>query len=188
LPQTKKARSGELAEVLASELVQEELGFDVPVRRLHYKDGREMALRGDDFIGVKYGSEDGLRLLKGESKSRAVLVKTTITEAREVLNRDNGHCTPISLLFVADRLLERGGEEEELGRALRKEVGTKSMAARRIDHVLFTMSGNVPPSALDEDLRDADNLRNHTVINIMIEDHQDFIAEVYAGVENLGNE
>jgi hypothetical protein len=85
LPQGKTARSGELGEILASELVEEELGFEVPVRRMRYKDGREVAMRGDDFIGVKYGRAKGLRLLKGESKSRAVLGKTTITKAREAL-------------------------------------------------------------------------------------------------------
>jgi hypothetical protein len=123
LPKSKKARSGELAEILASELVEEKLGFEVPVRRLRYKDGREMALRGDDFIGVKYSDNDALRLLKGKSKSRNMLAETTITQARRSLNRDNGRCTPSSLLFVADRLLERKGDEAELGRALRKEVG-----------------------------------------------------------------
>ena len=51
-PRTARARSGELGEIRATELVEEELGFEVPVRRLRYKDGREMALRGDDFIGV----------------------------------------------------------------------------------------------------------------------------------------
>jgi Cap4 SAVED domain len=49
LPRTKKARSGDLGEILACELVEEERHFTVPVRRLRYKDGREMALRGDDF-------------------------------------------------------------------------------------------------------------------------------------------
>ena len=69
LPRGKKARSGDLGEILASELTEEKLGFDVPVRRMRFKDGREVALRGDDFIGVAYSEErDRLRLLKGESK------------------------------------------------------------------------------------------------------------------------
>jgi hypothetical protein len=188
LPKTKKARSGDLGEILASELVEEKLGFDIPVRRLRYKDGREMALRGDDFIGVKYSKEDGLRLLKGESKSRNALAETTIARARKSLNRDSGRCTPSSLLFVADRLLERDGAEADLGRVLRKEVGTKALRPSRIDHVLFTISGNAPPSALEADLDEADEGRNHTVINVRVEDHQEFIADVYKGAGNLGND
>jgi len=188
LPKTKKARSGEIGEILATELVEEELGFNVPVRRLHYKDGREMALRGDDFIGIGYDSKGKLWLLKGEAKSQSVLSKTTITKARDVLNRDNGRCTPISLLFVADRLLDRGGDDEELGRAIKMEVGTKALRPNRVDHVLFTLSGNKPPSALKEDLDAANPERRQTVINLRIEDHQEFIAEIYDEAADIGND
>ncbi|MFO1176328.1 MAG: Hachiman antiphage defense system protein HamA, partial [Paracoccaceae bacterium] len=47
MPQTSKGRSGDLGEILATELVEEEIGLRVPVRRLRYKDGRNMAMRGD---------------------------------------------------------------------------------------------------------------------------------------------
>jgi hypothetical protein len=36
MPRNAKARSGELGEILATELVEEETGFRVPVRRLRY--------------------------------------------------------------------------------------------------------------------------------------------------------
>src|SRR6266446_8560838 len=65
LPRSKKARSGDIGEILASELTEERLGFNVPVRRMRYKDGREVALRGDDFIGAGYDENDKLWLLKG---------------------------------------------------------------------------------------------------------------------------
>jgi len=190
LPRTKKARSGDLGEILACELVEEKMDFTVPIRRLRYKDGREMALRGDDFIGVRWDEDDGLlQLLKGESKSRIILSETTITKARASLNRDNGRCTPSSLLFVADRLLDDDDDDKaDLGRALREEVGTKSLPATRIDHVLFTMSGNTPPEALEHDLKAASAGRNQTVVNIRIEDHQEFIAETYKGAEEFGND
>jgi hypothetical protein len=186
MPRSKKARSGEMGEILATELVEEELGFNVPVRRLRYKDGREMALRGDDFIGVAYDKDDNLWLLKGEAKSRNVLAKGTIVKARASLNRDNGRCTPSSLLFVADRLLEREGKEADLGRAIRKEVGLKTLRPARIDHVLFTLSGNAPPQALEDDLENAEIGRRHCVINVRIEDHQAFIADIYEGAGTLG--
>ncbi|HEY1760641.1 MAG TPA: Hachiman antiphage defense system protein HamA [Bryobacteraceae bacterium] len=189
LPRTARARSGEMGEIIASELVEEKLGFRVPVRRLRYKDGREMALRGDDFIGVVYAkSQGGLRLLKGESKSRAVLAKTAITEARAVLDRDHGRCTAISLLFVADRLLDRTGADRELGRAIRAEVGTKSLRPHRIDHLLFTLSGNAPRASLKANLDACDKRRGQTVINMRIDDHQDFIAEIYNEAGNVGDD
>jgi hypothetical protein len=68
LPRTKKARSGDLGEILASELVEQRMDFNIPIRRMRYKDGREVPLRGDDFIGIGHDDEDRLRLLKGRGE------------------------------------------------------------------------------------------------------------------------
>ena len=190
MPQTPKGRSGDLGEILATELVEEEIGLCVPVRRLRYKDGRNMAMRGDDFIGAGYGGVDKkLWLLKGEAKSNKVLGKATIKSARKVLNRDSGRCTPDSLLFVANRLLESNDPDDNaLGRCLRDEVGLNSLRADRIDHMLFTVSGNGPHASLKEDLDAAGTNRDHYVVNIHVEDHQDFIAAMYQEAEDLGND
>ena len=69
-------------------------------------------MRGDDFIGVGYDPDEKLWLLKGESKSRANLGNVTIAEAREALNRYGGRCTPDSLLFIANRLLESADKDD----------------------------------------------------------------------------
>ena len=187
ISQTNKARSGELGEILAVELVEERTDFVVPVRRLRYKDGRELALRGDDFIGIDDNNPSQLRLLKGESKSRITLAKGAISAARKVLERDGGRPTPISLLFIADRLIKRGGSEKVLGQALKDEVVNKSLPKSCIMHVLFTLSGNMPAHHLKDDLNTSDAEREHRTINIHIADHQDFIKEIYEGIENLGN-
>lgn len=190
MPQTVKGRSGDLGEILATELVEEEIGLRVPVRRLRYKDGRNMAMRGDDFIGAGYdGAGEKLWLLKGEAKSNKVLSKATVESARKVLNRDNGRCTPDSLLFVANRLLESNDHDDnELGRNLRDEVGLKSLRADRIDHMLFTLSGNGPTASLKEDLEATGTNRDHYVVNIHVKDHQDFIAAMYQRAEELGDD
>ncbi|NRP90474.1 hypothetical protein GFPCMMHI_06401 [Ensifer adhaerens] len=192
LPQTDRGRSGDLGEILATELVEEEIGLRVPVRRLRYKDGRNMAMRGDDFIGAGYGGDGddrGLWLLKGEAKSNRVLGRATVTAARKVLNRDSGRCTPDSLLFVANRLLESTDDDDvALGRAIRDEVGLKALRPGRINHMLFTMSGNAPPAALKEDLDAASTNRDQFVVNLRIEDHQDFIREMYEEAEDLGDD
>jgi hypothetical protein len=187
MPVSAKGRSGDLGEILATELVEEEVNLRVPVRRLRYKDGRNMAMRGDDFIGAGYNDKK-LWLLKGEAKSNKVLGKTTITSARTVLNRDSGRCTPDSLMFVASRLLESNdAADNSLGRDLRSEVGVKSLSANRIDHMLFTISGNVPPAALKADLDASGTNRDQYVVNIHIQDHQDFIAAMYEGALDLGD-
>ncbi len=188
MPRTKTARSGELGEVLATELVEESLDYQVPVRRLRYKDGREMALRGDDFIGVRRETDGGLRFAKGESKSRANLGKTTIAEARTVLSRDAGRPTPTSILFVADRLMDQGGDQEALGRAIRNEVAIRAVPPERIEHILFTISANGAPQALTDDLAAASNDRPHTAIHVCVPDHQDFIKSSYEEALKLGDD
>ncbi len=190
LPQTPKGRSGDLGEILATELVEEEIGLRVPVRRLRYKDGRNMAMRGDDFIGAGYDDDEKkLRLLKGEAKSNKVLGQTTVASARKVLDRDNGRCTPDSLLFVANRLLESNdADDNALGRALRDEVGLKSLRPDRIDHMLFTVSGNGPHASLKVDLDAAGHNRDHYVVNIHVKDHQEFILAMFKKAEDLGND
>jgi hypothetical protein len=189
LPQGAKARSGDLGEILATELVEEKTGFNVPIRRLRYKDGREMALRGDDFIGVGFDGDDRLWLLKGESKSRKRLGKTTITEARTALNRHHGRCTPDSLLFVANRLLDSDdAADQELGRSIRDEVGLEALRPNRIDHMFFTLSGNGAPQALIDDWAATSADRNHYVANLQVEDHGEFVEAIYDEVQQLGDE
>ena len=189
LPTTAKARSGELAEIMAIEFVEEKLGFKVPIRRIRYKDGREMALRGDDIIGVIYrSSSDELLLLKGESKSNMKLSKAVVKEARRALDRDEGRCTPISLMFVAKRLLEGTNADTKLGRKLRDQIALKTLPAEFIHHAFFSLTGNDAEAILLEDLKSADSDRTQNVINIRIVDHQDYIKDTYQKVAELGDD
>ncbi|QIP06394.1 Hachiman antiphage defense system protein HamA [Bradyrhizobium symbiodeficiens] len=188
MPRSATARSGELGEILATELVEENLGYRVPVRRLRYKDGREMALRGDDFIGVQNAAGQALKYAKGESKSRKTLSQDAITDARAVLARDQGRPTPISILFVADHLMDLGGEEEKLGRAIRNEVATRAVTSDRIEHILFTISGNPTPKALLDDFEATSGDRPHAVIHLEVPDHQDFIQASFEKALKLGND
>ncbi len=189
IPQNKKTRSGELGEILATEIVEEGMGYSVPVRRLRYKDHREMPLRGDDFLGVCCEEGATLKLLKGESKSGVYIDSRIVKKAREALNRDDGRPTPSSLLFVADRLLESIDDElQQLGRLLRVEIATRNVPKSRIEHGLFVMSGNNPLQELSEDLRIANDNNSHMSIHLHIHDHQDFIDNIYSGVLDLGDD
>ena len=65
--------------------------------------------------------------------------------------RIQSRCTPDSRLFVANRLLESSDTDDNaLGRSLRDEVGLKPLRAGRIDHMLFTVSGNGPHASLKD--------------------------------------
>ena len=73
LPKSKRARSGDTGEILATEVAEQELGYTVPIRRLRWKDGRDAALRGDDIVGVAHDSSGKVQFLKGESKNLSTI-------------------------------------------------------------------------------------------------------------------
>ena len=188
MPQTTQARSGEMGEIIANEFFEFHTKFRIPVRRLRYKDGREMALRGDDFLGVSEDKKDRLLLLKGEAKSRQQLSNDVISGARKRLSADDGRPTAISLLFVADRLLEAANEVDQLlGRKIRDEVALKTMPARRITHGMFLLYGNSPEAILVTDLNGADGMHNHISVGFRVDGHLTFIARIFEEAGDLGN-
>jgi hypothetical protein len=52
LPQTPQIRSGDLGEIYATEWIDAHSGYRAPIKRLRWKDHRNMAMRGDDVIGM----------------------------------------------------------------------------------------------------------------------------------------
>jgi len=152
VPTRKNARSGDLGEVLATELAEQELNYNVPIRRLQWKDGRDMALRGDDIIGVASNSRNKLLLLKGESKSRATLSTAVLNEAGGALDSDRGRPTRHSVLFVAERLRELGDDNlaEEL-----EEAVLASFRGIPVAHMLFVLTGGPPENLLRAHLKGA---------------------------------
>lgn len=179
LPTSKRARSADLGEVIATEVAESQLGFEVPIRRLRWKDGREMALRGDDLVGISRGQNKKLRFLKGESKSRAAMTSTVINEAAEALERDKGRPTRHSVLFVAGRLREKGNDKlaTELEAAL-----LQSFRGYAVEHLLFTLSGNNPKDLLSQHLEACKNQKRcRHAVGIRIKEHGKLITELYGG-------
>jgi uncharacterized protein DUF1837 len=74
LPTKPSLRSGDLGEILATEYIQERTDFSAPVKRLRWRDHRELAMRGDDVIGIRpSANERPINFLKVEAKSKAAL-------------------------------------------------------------------------------------------------------------------
>ena len=188
LPASSRARSGEMGEILATEFAEFQTGFRIPVRRLRYKDQRELALRGDDFLGIGTDDQNRLSYLKGEAKSRQTVSNSVVTDARDRLSNDDGRPTPISLLFVTDRLLEGDDKDKELGQRIRDEIALDTVSARMITHGLFTLSGNRPQGILASDLDAADDRHAHISANIRIVDHQNFIEAIYEQAGDFGDD
>ncbi len=179
VPTTKTARSGDLGEVLATEIAEQTLKFTVPIRRLRWKDGRNMALRGDDIVGIR-DTKGKLEFLKGESKSRAALTPGVLEEAASALDRDRGRPSRHAVLFVAERLRELG--DDALAVRLESAV-LESFSGRRVEHFLLALTGSNPNNLLIAHLTAAANKkRTRHAGGVRIADHGAFIDLLFGGL------
>ncbi|MFF1832383.1 Hachiman antiphage defense system protein HamA [Paenarthrobacter sp. NPDC058040] len=178
LPLSKRTRSGELGEVLATQYVARELGYRM-IARLRWKDSREMPMRGDDLLGIRM-ADDKLEFLKGEAKSRTSLSTSTLDEAETALLSEHGLPTPHAMMFVAARLREMG-ETNLYVKILAAQLHGR-IRSGDVTHLLFTFSGNSPLVLL----------RNHTNaykgeirrlgVGLQVPEHQLFIRRVFEKV------
>lgn len=181
LPTTTTAQSADLGEILATEIAEAHLGYRVPVRRLRWKDHRNMALRGTDVIGVRCNA-GRVEFLKAEAKSRGTASAKVIAEAAGDLEKDAGRPSRHSLLFVADRVRDRG--DESLAVLIDSAI-INSFRGNGVEQVLFVLSGNDVAHALRTHLDGYRNsLRRHAV-NVHITDHQHFVKRVFVEASTI---
>ena len=181
LPSGKRIRSGDLAEILATEYIERRTEFTVPLKRLRHKDDREMSMRGDDVIGV-HRSDGRPVVLKAEVKSRAALTGAVVGEACKALNAHRGRPKPATLGFITAqlRLMNLDSEAERLENLMTVRVG-----ARDITHFIFTLSGNAPLGPLAAHSAGRRLVADRRLVGLRIGDHQEFIRETFEAVEAL---
>ena len=182
VPESARARSGDLGEILATEYVDESLmPYRIPIRRLRWKDGREMAMRGDDLIGIAQDAS-GVRFLKGECKSRQLLSASVITEARKGLNSNNGLPTEHALTFVSRRLFELGRVDES--DMIDDHLLDTGIRHAQMLHLFFVFVGNDATILLEADLITCGRQIAQRTVALQIADHADFTRTVYEGMNH----
>lgn len=178
LPTSKSIRSGDLGEILATEWIVSQGGYQVPIKRLRWKDHRNMAMRGDDVIGIYQDPQtSSLFFLKTEAKSRMVLGATVVAEARAGLDKDGGLPSAHALSFIADRLAELGNDA--LADAILDAQLKYGIQAPNVRHLTFTFSGNNPEAHLTSSLQAYPGHIEQWSVGLRIEGHAAFVAAVY---------
>lgn len=186
LPESKKIRSGDLGEIFATEYVGEGTTYAVPIKRLRWKDHREMSMRGDDLIAVRLPSNGSpIEFMKGESKSRASLTAAVLSEARAALDRDHGLPSPHALTFVADRLHDIG--DDETADAIDDAQLDDGIQPAQVCHLLFIFCGSSPTNLMRTNLNAYAGTMNQRYVGLRVNTHQAFISEVYAKVIENGH-
>lgn len=179
LPTDKRIRSGDLGEILATEWIDAHSGgYYAPIKRLRWKDHRDMPMRGDDVIAMLWdpGSQR-LRFLKTEAKSRVRLTPQVVADARAGLDKDGGLPSAHALLFISERLFELG--DWALVDAIDDALLKHSISTQNVRHLLFTFSANAPDALLTESLKAYDGTITQWGVGLRVVGHADFVAAVY---------
>ncbi len=186
LPQTPQIRSGDLGEIYATEWIDAHSGYRAPIKRLRWKDHRNMAMRGEDVIGIaQHPVTQQLSFLKTEAKSRAALTNQVIEQARLGLDKDGGLPSGHALSYISARLLELGNHAlaDAIDDAMFK-VGIQPNAVR---HLLFTFSGNAPDVLLTNSLQNYGGGFAQWSVGLRIDAHPAFVGAVYDRVIENAN-
>jgi hypothetical protein len=176
LPNNKQTQSGDLGELLATEYVNSETAFVVPIKKLRWKSDREMSMHGNDVIGVD-ASTKPVRVLKAECKSRGTFSSAVAEEAVESLDRHDGRPNPSTLAFITKRLYEEKRDDE--ARVFQDLQCAGAIAAKSMTHMIFALSGNDPAKHLAEAPKSQHRGIKRENAAILIADHRTFVTAVY---------
>ncbi|HIF9417005.1 TPA: Hachiman antiphage defense system protein HamA [Photobacterium damselae] len=187
IPEVKNIRSGDIGEALTTDYIEESTGYMVPIRKLRWRDHRNMAMRGDDVIGFIFDlQQQTIKFLKAEAKANKSLSTDVLQKARAELDNDEGLPAPHALEFVAERLRETSNDE--LSNLIEKVQLVDGIRANQVEHLLFTFTAS-DPSTLQKSAFDAysGNIKQQSV-GFRVTQHQELIANVYQGViDGLNN-
>ena len=176
LPSSKKTQSGDLGELLATEYVNAETTFVVPIKKLRWKSDRQMAMRGNDIIGVDTTVKP-VRVLKGECKSRGAFSSAVAEEAVENLDKHDGRPNPSTLAFITKRLYEEKRDDE--AKVFQDLQCAGAISAKNATHMIFALSGNDPAKHLVQASKSKHSGIKRENAAILIGDHGAFITAVY---------
>jgi len=181
LPTSKSIKSGDLGEVLCTAYVAENTPYKLGIKRLRWKDHRNMSMRGEDVLAFSIGaSASSLKVLKAEVKSRAQMTTAVLDEAREALSANQGLPSPHAVSFVADRLHETG--ETALADVLDDVQLNQGLNISQVEHMLFTFSGSDPTNLLKKNLSAYTGAVPQIYLGLRVEAHQQFIKQVFEAV------
>ena len=176
-PTGKRSRSADIGEIIATEVVESCLEFKIPIRKLRWKDGRDVPLRGDDIIGINNYEGRDLKILKGEAKSRLVLSLSVLKDVGKALNKNKGCPAPHSIAFIISRLRERGNNALA-GKF--SEALVESFRKVSIEHMLFVFTENNPKDLLKTHLeKNAENRQPCHAIAMQVKEHQELIKKLF---------
>ncbi len=181
MPDVKKIRSGDIGEIITTDYIDEKTDYSVPIKKLRWKDHRNMAMRGDDVIGILIDKKNqNIRFLKAEAKSNQSLSRDVLGKARKELDLDEGLPAPHALQFVAERLRETG--RQKLADYIEIAQLVDGINPNQVEHLLFTFTSSNPDTLQKEEFKAYSGKIKQSSIGFRVSNHQALIENVYQGV------
>lgn len=177
LPTSKRIKSGDLGELMATEYVDAETTFRVPFRKLRWKSDREMPMHGNDVVAIELRGTS-IHVLKGESKCRARFAPAHFAEAAKGLDGHDGRPNPSTLAFITKRLYEQNRDQE--AKVFEKLQVDGAVPAKNIEHLIFALAGHNPSKQLVSAPQPRNSAIKRGGAAVVITDHSAFIDAVYA--------
>lgn len=176
LPTNKRTRSGDLGELLATEYLNSETPFVVPIKKLKWKSDRETAMHGNDVIGIDTKVKP-IRVVKGECKSRAAFGKSAVEEAATGLDLHDGRPNPSTLAFITKRLYEEKRDAE--AKVFQDLQCAGAISTKNVSHLIFALAGNDPSKHMANGPKSKHSGVLRESAAIVVNDHGAFVAAVY---------
>jgi hypothetical protein len=177
LPTSKAVKSGDLGEVLGMAYLTEFTQFKLHIKRLRWKDHRNMAMRGEDILAFAVNAKGKLLVLNGEAKSRKTLNAATIETARKALEANQGRPSAHAVTFMATRYFEMGNQA--MTNLLDQAQLDERLPPDRVTHMIFVLSGNDPTNQLKKDLLGYKGAIQQMSVGLVVDTHQEFIKAVF---------
>ena len=177
-PTNPTTRKGNWAEVFLCEYVVSSSNADLPVYRLRYNPNIDQSMKGDDVLAFDLEA-DPVRIIVGEAKFRGRSRKEAVIEIIESLERSHQGGLPVSLQFVADRLIQEGNES--LGRRIEECADLFVRDKLRIDHVGLLASNHLASSHVEQHAKSS--IRRLAVISMSLSDGERLVESSFSGLD-----
>ncbi|MFD3389660.1 Hachiman antiphage defense system protein HamA [Alteromonas macleodii] len=187
IPEVANIRSGDIGEALTTAYIEESTEYSVPIRKLRWRDHRNMAMRGDDVIGFVFDLQNQrIQFLKAEAKGNRALSNDVLQKARKELDNDDGLPAPHALAFVSDRLRELGNAE--IADLIEKIQLVEGIRKNQVEHLLFTFTASDPNRLQRTAFDNYEGSIRQKSVGFRVLNHADLVDQVYQGlIDGLNN-
>lgn len=182
-PRDDKTRKANLGEIIASEYLRQQEGYELPVYRLRWNTNPDTSMRGEDALAFKFGDADGRgrELCVAEAKVMSRFESQTVLEACVQLGRGK-RPRPNSIPFVCSVLRLEGKPDK--ARLVLTFLNRITRHRPRRTYFLLLVTGNRTREPFSV-LKTVQVPRNLTAANVYVKDLNRLINRVFSSAVQI---